>query len=185
MKMKKIILFFIILCSITSLKLKLKEDVDKVYNPGSTPDVIKSLYNLVKKNPSLDGYSECLDSIKKAPLEKLKDFWTSIGKLCETKNEIIPKSLFMNLGTSVEEKFLIDNQSTSCNSILVDGLSSEDDIKSQAKQKEIRDTLLPFFYYKPGVADWPNDKNIITAFIGPHRYENPDGLFFKHLNQRN
>jgi hypothetical protein len=78
------------------------------------------------------------------------------------------------------ESVLIDNVEKSCKNVIFGNWLSLSEIEGAERQKEIRNIFSLYFVCNRTINS--SNKNVITAYIGPHRGEHPDKEFFKKLN---
>jgi hypothetical protein len=185
MKSSKNKIFFIILILqiIFSLSIKLnlksKEYIPD-YQESETPEVIKNMFNVVKKPDPNNGYifDQCIKEILVSKNSVLmKTFWEEVKKIGCNKKSTFKLSNFFNLASGSFEKVLVDDVQHSCREIIEKNIISVSEDESEVTQNKLREQYEVYFNCKAEHVE----KTVITAFIDAHRGNAPNNLF-KILN---
>lgn len=179
----KIILTFLLIQIIftVSIKLNLKtREYIPDYQQNETPEVIKNMFNVVKKpDPNYgDIYDACVKEILISKNSQLmKNFWEEVKKVGCNNKSIFKLSNFYNLASGCFEKILVDYVTLSCRQIIEKNMITVSDNEGEAIQNKLREQYEVYFNCKSE----PIEKTLITAFTDAHRGNAPNNLF-KILN---
>jgi hypothetical protein len=154
---------------------------DGEYKADISPEL---LYLLLTKTHKIypeepDAEKECLKlATKSAKYDKqLRELWQKVGDSI-TKNVPLRRDPFIKYLQQVTDEVTADNEKKDCQKLLLKNLIDEGELMNDRKQEELRTVVDSFF---PTAKKGTTGKNIITAFIGPHR-DIPNNNIFARLN---
>jgi hypothetical protein len=109
----------------------------------------------------------------------LRELWGKVGESV-TKNTPIRKDFFSAYIQQVIEEVedSANNKKINCQTLMLSNLLDDGEFSNNSHQKELRSIVDSFF---PQPTGKKGGKNIITAFIGPHR-DTPNMNLFSKLN---
>jgi hypothetical protein len=178
-------LFLINIVSGANLKSSIKIDVSSDYSISTTPDTIKELVNKIRKNNPADSSAvdECLKLILVSKYEtSMKCFWGKVSEIACKPFENLKRTTFVEFINTTNESVKVENIEKQCKSIVISNFQDMGTVESDYIQKELRNIFN--VYFSCPTSNKLQTKNIITAFIGPHRGE-AQGDLFKKLNGYN
>lgn len=152
------------------------------YSRKDTPDVLKSMFKIIKKANKEESqmFDECLKVMLVPKYETaMKAFWESIKTISCKFREDVKKDLFSNLVGSTQESIKVENVKEDCKTIVQRNFIPDSEISSMEIQRKLRDQFAVFFDC-PSTAG--KNKNIITAFLGPHKGHHENSKMYQVLN---
>ena len=188
--LKKFIFPFLLIGAIVSVNLKKVDTVVSKETINTTPKsdfsndsvlIIKDIFNLVKKaSPETSAaYVECLKLIMQPKyINQQKTLWSTLEVLACKPNDLLKRDLITDYTANTTEKIVVNENETDCRSTIEKNLIPVSEQESVSTQKQLRVLFNDLFNCPVAVQ---SGKNIITAFLGPHRGSSQTNLY-KVLN---
>jgi hypothetical protein len=175
----KLLAVFLMISSVFNVKIKAPVSE---YSRTETPEVMRAMFKIIKKANKEDSqmFDECMKVMLAAKYETaMKAFWESITNISCKLRDDVKKEFFSNFVGNTQETMNVDNVKEDCKAVVLRNFIPDSEISSVEIQRKLRDQFTVFFDC-PSTAG--KNKNLITAFLGPHKGNEENKKMYHVLN---